>query len=66
MTGRLIRIDSGDHVTMYAVAESDGRRAESIIRDKVAKDYEMLNDMGPISDRTIEALNLQRGGYVKL
>jgi hypothetical protein len=63
MLGRLIRVSGTADAVMYAVAEPDAHVASEIIRSKVCKQGEFVEDLGRVTGELLAALQLKAGEY---
>ena len=50
----------------YIVAEPDLAKAEALIKSHVAKDDELVDDVGPLNESVIEAFHLRPGEFTHL
>ena len=70
MVGRLIRKKSyrrkRKKTTGYIVAVADAAEAIDLIRKGVAEPGDEIEDLGPVSDGLLQALNVPAGGFVYL
>jgi hypothetical protein len=66
MPGRMIRVGGKKDAVLYAVAESRAVVAEEVIRSKIARGGEFVEDMGPVEDHLLSLLHLASGEFKRV
>jgi hypothetical protein len=66
MCGRMIQVTTPERKARYVVAQEKGPLAIAIIRMNVATHGEQVEDLGPVTDTLVRALNLEPGQYQKV